>query len=126
MWLRSPTFRRQCARIAQAEDWRIQVMFQGVPFGDAWAKTNFENRNGAHRAVVVLVVADARTVELIAHEFEHVLEQLDGVNLPHLEEIGARGVRRLSNHGFETERAVEVGKRVAREFALVSQRAANP
>jgi hypothetical protein len=125
MWLRSPTFRRQCARIAQAFSWRIQISFRGVPFSDAWAKTNFDDRDGFHRANVVLVAADTRTVELIGHEFEHVLEQFDGVDLVRSEGAGARGVRRLSSHGFETERAIDIGKRVAREYALAGQRASS-
>jgi hypothetical protein len=126
IWLRSPTFRRQCARIALASNWRIRVMFTGVPFGDAWAKTNFEHLNGSHRANVMLVGADTRMVELLGHEFEHVLEQFDGVDLTRLEEMGARGVRRLSSHAFETERAIGAGKRVAQEFALATQQARTP
>jgi hypothetical protein len=126
IWMRSPTFRRQCARIANASNWRIRVIFTGVPFGDAWAKTNFEHLNGSHRALVMLVGADTRMVELLGHEFEHVLEQFDGVDLARSEELGARGVTRLSSHAFETQRAVSAGKRVAQEFALATQQARTP
>ena len=42
--------------------------------------------------------------ELIAHEFEHVLEQLDGVDLKALARAGE--ARRLADGAFETERAV--------------------
>ena len=55
-------------------------------------------------------------VLLIAHEFEHILEQLDGVDLPSMAARPATGVRLVSGSGhFETERAIAAGRRVADE-----------
>jgi Tol biopolymer transport system component len=51
--------------------------------------------------------------ELIAHEFEHVLEQLDGIDLTAHLETG--NVWRREDGAMETLRATEVGRRVARE-----------
>ncbi len=51
--------------------------------------------------------------ELLGHEFEHLIEQLDGVDLSAM----ARGgeARRLTDGAFETERAIAAGQQVAGE-----------
>jgi hypothetical protein len=56
-------------------------------------------------------------VELIAHELEHVIEQLDHVDLPSRAALPGTGVRRtVSPDGaFETTRASQTGLRVAQE-----------
>ena len=51
--------------------------------------------------------------ELLAHEFEHLIEQLDGVDLPALARQGE--ARRLSDGAFETDRAIAAGHQVAGE-----------
>jgi Tol biopolymer transport system component len=53
--------------------------------------------------------------QLLAHEFEHILEQLDGVNL--VEHAGNGAVWRSADNHFETQRAAEAGWRAARELA---------
>ena len=65
--------------------------------------------------------SDAQThaslVELIAHELEHVLEQLDGVNLPQLAQSpGVSANRHERGRSFETARAKQIGLDVAAEF----------
>jgi len=64
-------------------------------------------RDGATVARV-LVRSSAHTVELIAHEFEHVLEYLEGVD-------HRRSGTMLSHDAYETDRAMDAGTRVARE-----------
>jgi hypothetical protein len=58
------------------------------------------------------------TVEIIAHELEHVLEQLDGVDLHqatgHVRRVG--DFRAWGEHAYETERARQVGRSAAREY----------
>jgi hypothetical protein len=53
-------------------------------------------------------------VEHIAHEVEHVLERLDGTDLPKLARQRLDGVVDLDGV-YETARAQAVGRRVARE-----------
>ncbi len=53
-------------------------------------------------------------VELIAHEFEHIIEQLEGVKLRRLANDPSAGVHDL-RYAYETERAYKVGRQVARE-----------
>ena len=54
--------------------------------------------------------------ELIGHEFEHIIEQLDGIDLVRVQQQGLSGVT-LGHKHFETVRADTTGKRVALEFA---------
>ena len=57
--------------------------------------------------------------EIIAHEFEHLLEQIDGVNLRLLSLIAGSGVTETNDGSYETRRAVLAGRRVAGECASV-------
>ena len=117
---RSPTFRRQWARIARASDIAI-VLRSEVRSGhnaDAWT-TIARGQNGGPRQITINVVTGPRPAELIAHEFEHVVEQLDGVDLRLKASMRATGVRACDCGDiemFETERAIAVGQQVAREL----------
>jgi len=100
MWERSPKFRRQCARIALEPDLAVTIRFdfslKGQPFR---AHTTLPAaRFGPRLAAVVLQTPD-ETIELVAHEIEHVVEYLDGVD----------------RHSAESARAIEAGRQVARE-----------
>ena len=52
---------------------------------------------------------------MLAHEFEHVLEQIEGLNLRTLSRVKGSGVREVENAVFETERAQAAGEAVAAE-----------
>ena len=53
-------------------------------------------------------------VELLGHEFEHVLEHIDGVDL---RADAARGrAQLLAGGAYETRRATEAGLQVLREY----------
>jgi len=121
IWLRSPTFRRQCARISSAGNVRVQVTVHGTKLADALARTQFQRDAGEMVARVELVFPSARLVELLAHELEHVIEQIDGIDLPRLARQGASGVSPLATNHFETARAVATGKKVAWEFNHAGQ-----
>ena len=87
----SPTFRRQCLRLAQAP-W-LTVVLEPLP-----AIGSLDDQ-----------------VELIAHELEHVIEQLDGVDLRARATLPETGVRSLKDAGFETVRAVRAGRAASEE-----------
>jgi hypothetical protein len=54
--------------------------------------------------------------EYLAHEIEHVLEQIEGVDLTSAVAKGVRGARRIDGgRTFETDRATAVGRLVAGE-----------
>ena len=114
----SPTFRRQCARIGRTSYLRVVVTRAIIPAGMPAASA----RTRITRASDGRVVADVELghlgdhVTLLAHEFEHILEQLDEVDLAAMAARSGTGVRPLPlARGFETERAIAVGHQVAEE-----------
>ena len=120
---RSPTFRRQVARLAHVDGLTVTVhrLMLPQPATALWrAQTLITRVGGQVRSADVQVPSgDARTMaELLAHEFEHILEQLDGVDLKRW--VGSSGVRRVGapeTGPIETERANQVGRLVAGEYA---------
>jgi hypothetical protein len=109
----SPTFRAQCERIASARNVRVDLSLVRLP-GTARAETTIDRyKSGALRAHVQIAPgADYRA--LIAHEFEHIIEQIDGVNLR--EEAATGRAWLVDRNVFETRRASETGDRVRREL----------
>jgi hypothetical protein len=113
---RSPTFRRQCAVLGQRRELVIRVRE-----ADARTLRRFRARTLVKRHEYGAVVAEVQLirredlVELLAHELEHVREQIEGVNLPLLALLEGSGVRLVGGEHFETQRASEVGRRVAWE-----------
>jgi hypothetical protein len=122
MLSRSPTFRRQYARLARAP-LMLVVLRADMPAGRRVdALTQISSRGASGVEALVHVMPSTRTVELIAHELEHIIEQLDGVNLRAKSRLRSSGVRVTADEGtFETTRAVLTGQRVAREVLEGSQ-----
>ena len=114
---RSSTFRRQCLRVAGNSKLTVRLHSSGTFWTrGARALTRFDRTAGGLVAEIYLagLIDD---VELIAHEIEHVIEQLDDVDLSSLAEHPGTGVHHTLSAGetFETLRASQVGLRVARE-----------
>ena len=115
MWRSSPTFRRQSQRLSAAPQLHVNLQLEELARRPSsyHARTAMRHQNG------VLVSADIRLtragdpVELIAHEIEHVIEQLDRVDLQ--AHAGSGTVWKRDDGAFETRRAIVVGKRVAGE-----------
>ena len=118
MLARSPTFRRQCARLAAATNLTVLVR-SDLPAGTrAGALTSIQPRGLGKIEAFVRVGMSHRTAELIAHEIEHIIEQLDGVDLRAKSRLPASGVRHVWDlDAYETTRAIATGLRVARELA---------
>jgi hypothetical protein len=114
----SPTFRRQCLRIGSAADLHVTIR-SGLhnPNGPR-ARTRLTVAPGGHRRAIVEVLVPRDHAELIAHELEHIIEQLDGIDLAGRALRHSTGVRRLLDGPFETTRAVRAGEAVAEEMRL--------
>jgi hypothetical protein len=111
----SPSFRRQCRELAAAPHLRAKVRINYHPFpgSPVRALTTFRQvRSGRVNAEIEIRSALDLT-ELLAHEFEHVLEQVEGTDLDAL--TTTKDAKRLPDGTFETRRAIEAGRRVARE-----------
>jgi hypothetical protein len=114
LYMQSPTFRGQCERIASTKTLRVIVRLDSAMRTNCRAFTTFRRSGREIRADVHLPPSPA-IVELAAHEFEHVLEQIDGLNLRRLARISGTGVREIDRELFETDRAQRVGRAVATE-----------
>ncbi|MCL4848562.1 MAG: hypothetical protein KJ066_18605 [Acidobacteria bacterium] len=113
MWQQSPTFRRQCARIA-AEPRLTVVVGQGLTRSGARAVTRLTRGAEGRDEATVVIGPGGGAAELLAHELEHIVEWLDGADyLHHTEDVKTVVPRELV---FETTRAVEAGRIVASEL----------
>lgn len=113
----SPTFRGQCTRIGRAT--RLQIVVRRSLLAPTQsAVTHLTRQIDGRLDAEVEVGPLGDVVPLIAHEFEHIIEQLDGVDLPAMAGRSGTGVRSDPRTGhFETERAIAIGQRVAREVS---------
>lgn len=121
MCQRAPTFRRQVMRLARQRGLEVTVRpGHFTAGGRTRARTAMTLVEGELRSASVEVPEGnpRLLVELVAHEFEHIVEQLDGVDLAAWS--GRSGVYRVGGSStgtaFETERAQQVGRLVAGEF----------
>jgi hypothetical protein len=86
------TFRRQCSRIIDTPNVLV--------------------RRAGRLEADIYIVRQNMFVELLAHELEHVIEQLEGLDL----QLAARqGRGRVREGAYETRRAIEAGRKVAAE-----------
>lgn len=111
---RSETFREQCRRIAAAPYVRIRLGIGPMMEGGGRAETVIRRyQHGAIVAFVTMRFAEDY-FELIPHELEHVIEQMDGVRLT--EELVARRAWLAPSGNYETRRASTIGIKVRREL----------
>jgi hypothetical protein len=114
MWLRSPTFRRQCARLVENPAVAVTIAFASAP-SNVHARTHIEqDGSGIFARVEISSRSPDLFVEHIAHELEHILEELDGVDHPRLARQGVDGIL-ISEGDYETARARAIGRKVAHE-----------
>jgi len=110
----SPTFRRQCRVLASSQSLSATVRVAFAPAGrHPRARAVVHRLRSGEVEAEIEIANPAELTELLAHEFEHLIEQLDGVELESLSASGE--ARRLDDGAFETRRAVDVGRRVAGE-----------
>jgi hypothetical protein len=115
MYDRSPTFRSQCERIANATNLRVRLHLDTRIPRVCRALTIVKRQGYEIRADVHLPPA-SNYAELVAHEFEHVLEQIEGLDLRRLVKVRGAGVREVEQGMFETDRAQAAGRVVAAEI----------
>jgi len=113
MWKGSATFRDQCARIARHRTLIVRLRAESGFWPESRARTDFFRHEGALlRADIIISISAARDqIELIGHELEHVVEQIEGVRTGE-----SRCAARTNGTGaLESCRAIEAGRRIARE-----------
>lgn len=113
MWRESLTFRRQCQRLGAERGLVVKLFSLPSHRGSSVrASTEMSRKNGTLTLARVVIFSPGDAVELIAHEIEHIIEQLDGVEF--LDRASTRTTRE-AGAAYETGRAVEIGRVVARE-----------
>jgi Tol biopolymer transport system component len=117
MYRSSATFKRQCRRLAAATSLRVRVLVEDEPRPSRSfsARSVLTRLAGSLAHADVFVKTSPDTIEHIAHELEHILELLDGVNLT--AHIDTRLVWKSGDNIFETQRAIDAGRHVAREVS---------
>jgi len=76
-------------------------------------------RHGRQITADVNVPPSRSLIEFVAHEFEHLLEQVEGLDLRALARVRGSGVREMERELFETDRAIKAGRLVAEEADAV-------
>ncbi len=113
LWQASATFRRQCTRLAQSSlEIRVLVVGRVPVAGLPRAATTLRIEGSRVRGATVwldgssLLRSGDALAELLGHEFEHVIEVLDGADYA----VEAATARRRAPRGIiETERARRAG-----------------
>jgi hypothetical protein len=111
----SPTFHVQWQTLARVAQLRLKVEFNSTLPDDSARTRVYRYEYGLIVAVVELPLIGHRA-ELLGHEFEHVVEQIEGLDLRRAAHVRSAGVYNLG-YGFETQRAHRAGRQVAREWA---------
>lgn len=111
-WKGSKTFRRQCEALANKG--AIAILRPGDEASGFSAQTRIGVTTDGFVVGRVMVPLNTKTLEYIAHELEHILERAEGVDLPRESQRGDSGVWRIVD-SFETQRAIDTGRQVARE-----------
>ena len=111
---RSPMFRRQCLRLVAAPHFAVVVRMLHPVTGGPRARAQIR-QDGPRIVAQVEINPLGDFMELLAHELEHVIEQLDGIDLAAKAAVARSGVRTCVDGTFETDRAARVGSLVALE-----------
>lgn len=109
----SPTLRRQLSVIAAAPAHVEVRVSPAQPVSFRRAETTISRYESGYIRAQVLVPPGVDFIELLAHELEHIVEQIEGVDLTALARTGAAS--RDANGIFETVRARDAGRAAALE-----------
>lgn len=112
---RSPTFRHQMAELRGAPHVRMAISYGDVSTWHVLRAESTVSRyewGALHIDTRLYTVRDV--IEVVAHEMEHVCEQIEGIDVRALSQQRNSGVYSVGRH-FETRRANLIGKQVAHE-----------
>jgi hypothetical protein len=119
MLRRSPIFREQCARLKAIRHVRVTltVDLRGIVYRTtSRADTEMKRYEYGFVAATVRLRSISQAEELIAHELEHVLEYVDGIDHRAVSRRDPGEVWLGADGRFETARAIDTGRRVAAEL----------
>jgi len=122
MLARSVTFRRQWNVVKAGRRVHVAVFLADDTLGPACrARTTIRKYSSGLLFAVVLIAPSGDYPELLAHELEHVIEQIEGVNLAALARSGSTSVWERPDGAFETVRAQNAGLAVVTELKMATR-----
>jgi hypothetical protein len=114
---RSATMRRQCETIAGAPRVRVVLRFASRLPAFSLARSTVERYEaGLVRVAMEIPVTSPDIAELLAHELAHVVEAIEGLDLPSLAKVAGSGVIELEKGVYETEGAKRIGRLASDEI----------
>ena len=111
---RSPTFRTQYDRLVAHPHLTIRI-FLNVRLPSYCRAFTRVGRHGRTIRADMHLPPSSDHSELLAHEFEHLLEQIEGVDLRQLALVPGSGIYEIETELYESERAKAAGRAVAKE-----------
>jgi hypothetical protein len=111
----SPTFRAQCDRIASDPALSVFLRVDTAIPSSCQAFTRFSKQGRSLHADVHVPPSNAM-VMMVGHEFEHIVEQLDGLDMQTLSRVRGSGVYEPSPAVYESVRAQRAGRTVSKEW----------
>jgi hypothetical protein len=112
----SPTFRRQCRVLSSARRLSVRVDVKARPVGSYRRARGFFRETPSRGIAAAIEIYPGNDLpELLGHEFEHLIERLDGVDFDRASTTGL--AQRMQDGAFETVRATETGRRVSGEVS---------
>jgi hypothetical protein len=117
LFARSAPRERQCLTLAAATHVQVVLVSPVRLFGHCRARATFLRDSSGQLRVLIEVPGGIDYPELLAHELEHVLEQIEGLDLPEMARLRRTGVRQVGAEVYETARAQGAGRKAARELA---------
>lgn len=115
MLARSATFRDQCRRLAETPWMHVRVMVKPeLDRPSLRALSTIKRPQPRLFIALVDVAATADPTMWLPHEFEHLIEQLDSVDVEKQVDDGT-GAWRVSERMYETTRAIRAGETVYEE-----------
>lgn len=122
MLARSATFRRQWNLVTEERGVHVAVFVATGPLGPMCrARTTIRKYSSGLLLAVVMIPPRGEYPELLAHELEHVIEQIEGIDLAALARSGSIRVRQRPDGAFETARAQNAGLTVATELRAATR-----
>jgi hypothetical protein len=120
----SATFRSQCQRLADQTELYVRLTIDPrLADGSIRARSVISRLQGGAVVAFVSIGASPDPAEWLAHEIEHVIEQLEGVKLQALAATN-QNVWQTSRDTFETGRAIRAGRAVLGEVRSAERLAA--
>jgi len=116
MLQRSITFRQQCHTL-ERQDLHVQIRSDATLADRPYRAFSVIRRLPSGFTACVAITPFGDPTPWIAHEIEHIIEQIEGVRVAALaEDRGGRLAWRWAGNMYETRRAIQAGRIVQREM----------